>query len=419
MKSITQRVQRSGVVLWILITAMLVLIVVSAILRREEPDLEPPPEKANPVHVTTVETRAVTDLIRLPGRIEPDLRAQLAVDKGGRIVEIHADKGDRVSADQLLLRTDDRTWRAMLENAEIEMREAEKDYKRWNELARTGAVSTSEYDAVRTRLDRARVQRDEARVHVDQCEVRSPVDGIINERFVEVGEHAPEGAAVFELVVSNPAKLILNIPERDIGAVEPDADIAFTVTVLNNAAFTGTVTHIAEAAHPANNSYRVEVTVPNEDRKLRPGMIASAELLRARHDEAVVVPLSAVIPRQGEHFVFLAEADRAVRRLVKIDRILGADVILADGLQPGEELIVEGHRELIDGSLIERVPDEDRTTRRSSLQSFSSHNGGSGSVPTMTRSTAHTAPSPCEWQQRNVPHSTFDVRCSMFEVHPV
>ncbi len=356
MKRPNLRIKRSSVVLWMMIVGMLIFVAFSVTLRRDTPELETPPEKANPVHVMTVHAQSVSDLIRLPGRIEPDLRARLAVDKGGRITELHADKGERVSRDQLLLRIDDRSWRALLENADIELREAEKEYNRWSELAKTGAVSASEYDAVRTRLDRARVQRLDAQVHVDQCEVRSPADGMINERFVEVGEFAPEGAAVFELIVSDPVKLALDVPERDIAAVQMGTEIPFTILILDHASFTGTVTHIAEAASPANNSYRVEATLANEDRVLRAGMIATATLLRARREEAVVVPLSAVIPRRGEHFVFLARDNRAVRRLVKIDRILGADVILAEGLEPGEELIIEGHRELIDGALIERVP---------------------------------------------------------------
>lgn len=388
------RMQRSSVVLWLMIFGLLVLVIFSVTLRRDTPDLDAPREKALPVHVVTVETQGVDDIVRLPGQIEPDLRSRLAVDKGGRITEIHADRGDRVDAGQLLLRMDDRIWSAMLKNADIELREAEKEFNRWTELARTGAVSTSEYDIVRTRLDRARVQRDEARTHVEQCEVRSPADGVINERFVEIGEHAAEGAAVFELVVSDPVKLVLDLPERDIAAVEMGDELPFKISVLDNASFVGTVTQIAEAAAPQNNSYRVEATVPNSDRTLRPGMIATVEFLRARRDEAIVVPLAAVIPRKGEHFVFIAQDGRAVRRLVKIDRILGAEVILADGLEAGDALIVGGHRELIDGSLIERAPDEDGTVRRPSLHPPGTPLGGSGSVPSPTQSPVRIL-SPC------------------------
>lgn len=348
--------KRVSLVLWGAIVLMGGLVVASMTLRRTESELELPPEKAVPVHVETVVPRSVDDTILLPGRIEPEVRAQLAVAKGGRVTEITVDKGDHVEEGQVLLRVDDRTWRAQLRQAEIEWREAQKAYKRWTDLAKAGTISTSEFDTVQMRLDRAEVQLEEARVYVEQCEVRSPGAGVINARHVEVGEFAPEGAAVLEWVVSDPVELVLDIAERDIGGIELGQPIPFTVSVLNGMAFTGTVAHIAEAALPENNSFRIEARVPNEDRTLRPGMIATARLQRARHEAAVVVPLAAVIPRQGEHFVFIAEGDRAVRRVIKIDRILGTEAILASGLQAGDELLVEGHRELIDGALIRRIP---------------------------------------------------------------
>lgn len=345
----------SSIVMWSLVVLLIIFVVLSMTLRRHTADLEPPAEKAVPVRVSIVEPGSIADTIQLPGRIEADWRSRLAVDKGGRIVDILADKGDRVEKGQVLLRIDDRVWRAILEQAEIEAREAEKEFKRWTELSRTGAISTSEFDAVRTRHDRARVQLEEARVHVSQCEVRSPVDGVLNDRYVEVGEFAAEGAAVLELLVDDPVKLVVDVPERDIGAIRQGQTIPFTIRILDNRAFEGTVSFVAQAASPANNSYRVEALTPNPDGTLRAGMIASATIERARTDDALVAPLSAVIPRKGEHFVFIAREDRAVRRLVKIDRFVGTEVVLASGLEPGEELILEGHRVLVDGALIERV----------------------------------------------------------------
>lgn len=352
------KIQRSSVVLWIIITFMLMLVAVSMILRRDDEEVDTPPERAYPVQVTVVETRSVADIVRLPGRVQPDLRAQLAVDKGGRVIELLADKGDRVAAGDVLLRIDDRIWSTAHAQAEIELREAERDYRRWTELSRTGSVSASEFDAVRARHDRARVTLEEAQVHLEQCVVRSPADGIINRRMIEVGEHAAEGAAVFELVVSDPVRLVIDVPERDIAVVSVGDSIPFTVSILGGEEFAGEVKHIAEAASPVGNSYRVEATVPNPDRILRPGMLAEARLQRGLREDSIVVSLSAVLPRRGDHFVFVAQEDRAVRRLVRIERILGADAILASGLAVGDELILEGHRELIDGALIERVDSE-------------------------------------------------------------
>ncbi len=354
-KRVLPQIKLSSLILWLIVGLMIFFVFLSVTLRREEEELETPPERAIPVETVHVEAQPARDIIQLPGRVEADIRSRLAVDKGGRVVEILADRGDVVEAGQVLLRIDDRAWKKLLNQAEIELADAERAYHRWHQLAASGMISTGEYDTVRTRLDRARVGVEDAELHVEQCRVISPAAGVINDRFVEVGEFAPEGSAVLEFVVTDPAKLTLHVPERDVASVKVGEAISFVVSVLPGKSFEGVITHVAEAGSAANNSFRVEARVDNPDRHLRPGMIATTRLVRERHDEAIVIPLSAVIPRLGEHFVFLARDDRAIRRLVKIDRILGADVMLADGLEVGDELVLEGHRMLIDGSLIERV----------------------------------------------------------------
>ncbi len=349
------KIKRSSVVLWVLISLLLIMVVVSVTLRRDDDEPEALTERPTPVQVQWVEHQSVTDRVRLPGRIEPDIRARLAVDKGGRVTAVGADKGDAVEAGQVLLQLDDRSWRALKKQAEVEYRTAQREWQRWQELSEADLVSTGEMDRVQARYERAEAQLEDARVHVEQCVLYSPGDGWINSRLLEVGEYAPEGAAAFEWVVLDPVRVTLDVPERDIRGVQKEDAVVFGVTALGAGQFIGTVQRIAAAAAPGNNTFRVEAQVPNEDHVLRPGMIATVHFERARRADVVVVPLAAVIPRKGEHFVFVAKGDRAIRRLVKIDRILGTEAILADGLEPGEELIIDGHRELLDGEAIERV----------------------------------------------------------------
>lgn len=358
-ESSVKRSRRSSVILWSSITLMGLLVVLSLILHPRKKATPPPEEKAFPVQVVSITPRTIDDSLRLPGRLEPSLRTRLATDKGGRVTEISADRGARVTAGQILLRIDDRVWRTHFEQAEIEWREAVKDFDRWEPLNQTGAVSAGEFDAVRARRDRAAAMREQTALQVKQCEVRSPVAGVINDRYVEVGEFAPEGAAVLELLVTDPMKLIARIPESESVVLQPGALLPFSVATLGSAVHTGTVSHVADAAAPQDNSFRVEALAPNHDGRLKGGMIATVDLPRGRRDNAIIVPLAAVIPRKGEYFVFLARDDRAERRLVRIDRIIGSEAVLSSGLAAGDLLIVEGHRTLVDGARIEQVNTKD------------------------------------------------------------
>jgi RND family efflux transporter MFP subunit len=346
---------RSTLVIWSLIVVMFFLIVFSIFARRKEPEAAPVQEKAYPVEILTLTAESMTDELLLPGRIEPFMRALLPTDKPGRVIAIAADRGDVVTNGQVLLTLDARLWQSMLDAASLELREAQKELARWNDLEAAGAVSSSDMDQIRTRVDRAIIQHREAATHVAQCSVISPTNGIINDRFVEVGEYATEGMATFELIVADPVTITLDIPERDAGPFRAHTHVDFSVGVLPGQRFTGEVTFAATASQNGNNTFRMEVQVDNNDLRLKPGMIAELRYTRGQLDHAIAVPLDAIIPLRGEHVVFIDQDARAVRRLVKIDRLMGSRALITEGLSAGDRLIVRGNRGLVDGVLLRDV----------------------------------------------------------------
>ena len=133
---------------WGALTLVVALIVVFGALKKRPEPVAAEEEKAVAVRTIAIAPRNVQDVLNLPARIEPLQEANLGAERAGRVVEILADKGQAVEAGQPLLRVDDRLWDAARRRAEIEVRDAERDWKRWRELEKTGAVSASESEAV-------------------------------------------------------------------------------------------------------------------------------------------------------------------------------------------------------------------------------------------------------------------------------
>ncbi len=332
---------------------LLVLAIAALALRPFKQDAaRPAEEKAVPVTTCRIEAHAVTDAVTLSGRLEPWIEARLAPAKAGLITELSVDKGDAVRAGQTLLRLDDRSWRVFLARAEIDLREARKDHERWAQLKAAGAVSGSDYDRARARLDLAEAAAEDARVQVSQCELKASFDGEVADRTVEVGEYAKEGDAAFHIVCIDPLKLTVDLPERDLGAITAGQVVTFELDALPGNTCTGMVTFVSPAAFRENNAYRVEARVPNADRRLKAGMIARVRLVRRERSGAVAVPLTAVLPQKGEHVVFLVREGRAVRRRVILDAIMGREAVLAGGVEPGDVVVLEGNRMLVDGMAV-------------------------------------------------------------------
>ncbi len=338
-----------SIVLWALLILVVVIIVVMSGAKPPEESVETIAEKAVLVRALTVEPRAIDDMVVLPGRVEADKSAQLAAEKNGRIVELAVDRGDKVKAGQVLVRIDGRHWEVYGKQAAIELADAERDLARWEKLKGEGAVSSSEYEAMKRRRDLAEVAVEEAAVHVSQCDTVSPIDGVVDARFVEMGEYLVEGQPICTVVSRDQLNAIVRVPEKDIGAVKQDMRLTIHSDALPGLELAGRVDFIAQAGDPTANTFAVELVVEDPPPGLRPGMVVDVKLLRDVRHDAIVVPLASVIPKRGDHVVFVVEDERAVLKVVRIDEIIGQEVVLASGLQAGDRLVVDGHRTLQDG----------------------------------------------------------------------
>jgi len=336
----------------VIFVAILLLIVLLAILPKRKEVVTDEPTPPPPVTTMLVQPAQINDVLHLPARVQAVFDAALALDKAGIVAELPVDRGSEIEAGQILLRLEDSIWKAGLEAAEIQHREAKREWNRWQELRKTGAVSTSEFDAVQARFDLAKVTLENARINLEKCVLRSPSPGVIADRYVEIGEHVAEGAPAFRLVNAEQIKLTVDIPERDVLQVHAGMAMPFTIDSLPGHVFTGTVTFVAAAARAENNSFPAELMVENTDGSLRPGMMGRLALSRGQRTDAIVLPFGAVIPKRGEYVAFVVEDGKALQRLVKLDYFSDFDVVLSSGLEPGEEVVIEGNRALTDGMTV-------------------------------------------------------------------
>ncbi|MBT3191857.1 MAG: efflux RND transporter periplasmic adaptor subunit [Verrucomicrobia bacterium] len=347
-----RRISRGAMVTWSLLVLVVVAIVVMSRLKPPEEVVEEAPEKAVLVRAQVVVPRAIDDTVVLPGWVEADVSATLAVEKGGRVTEVTVDRGDAVTKGQVLLRIDGRHWEVLKKQASIELADAERDLSRWEKLKGEGAVSTSDFDAIQHRRNMAAVAAEEAAVHISQCELTSPIDGVVDARYVELGEYVSEAQSVLKVVSLDPLNVVVNVPERDVHAVKVGTVLRLSTTTQPDVTFEGCVSFVAVAGDVQANTFAVELSMENPPETLKPGMIVDVELCRSAREKAVVVPFSAVVPKRGEHIVFVVEDERTVLRVVQIDSIVGQDVVLTSGLSEGDVLVIEGQRTLQDGVLV-------------------------------------------------------------------
>lgn len=343
--------------IWVVVAVVALLIVLMGLAQKPPEELADPVTSALAVRVLAIEAREVPDRITLPGRLDPLQDVLLAAEQDGPVTTVAVDRGDGVTQGQVLLEVDSQLWDIALERAQIDLQEADRDLARYKELVETGGVSRQELDRLAARRDLAAAAVREMEVQVRKTQVRSPLDGRVEDRLVELGEYVTKGMPVVRILDRRGVKLVVDVPERDVRALKEGMALPFTVSSLPGLNFTGTVSFIAGRAEPRSNAYRVEAVTGPVDARLVPGMLAKTEFTRAVLSDAIAIPLAAVIPRKGEHVVYLAEDGRAVRRVVRLHSLIGADAVIASGLDVGDQICVEGHRMLQDGQPVKILPE--------------------------------------------------------------
>jgi len=266
---------------------------------------------------------------------------------GNRISSILVKVGDRVSRGQLLVVMDNTQYSQM----EAQIANLEQDYQRMRAVYEAGGISKQQYDQISTQLN---VQRTALNNLRDNVELRSPIDGVVSMRNFEPGDMYGMTMPILQVVQINTLKVVANISEQYFTQVKIGTSVDVMVDIYPDKSFSGRVSLIHPTIDPASRTFGIEVTIPNGNGELRPGMFSRSTIIFGK-SEGVMVEDVAVQKQAGsnERYLFVAERGRAVRRTVTVGRQIGNRINILSGVEAGEEVIVAGLSHLVDGSEIE------------------------------------------------------------------
>lgn len=340
----------------IVLTAIGVLTVLARIPARKR---DAPPGEEPPVNVTTMTVTAepqLPDTLNLPAVVEPNEIVSVSAEIAGRIEHIPLEKGSTVRAGQLLIQLNDDLVRPQFEVGQAQFKRDQIEFDRMAALVENEATARRDLDDATSNLAISKAKLQEVRARLDRTRVLAPIDGVLNDLLVEEGEYVDPGVPVAEIVDKDTVKVVVDVPERDIAffTVSQEAQVLADVK-SERRSLVGPITFISELADQQTRSTRVEITVDNEQGLLRCGQIVQVRLTRRILQDAVMIPLLAVIPMENSKAVYVVNSDRAQRRQVELGLIKGDRVLIKRGLKPGDELIIAGHRFVAPGQKVSVV----------------------------------------------------------------
>ncbi len=242
-------------------------------------------------------TVAEVDLNKLPTVVQ----AQVALDRARQNL-----------AREKTLMTRNAGLRQDLQNVESDVRGAEAGLENAILTARSTLVTAL---AAKVGLDVVRHSRNDLDIRAPiptrpPFGLKTPVSYAVTKRAVSEGQMLREGDPVFDLVVENPLRLWLNLPERFVSEVRSGQDVRIEVSSYPGVSFAGKVSRINPMVDSSSRTFQVEVAVPNDEGKLRPGGFAKAQVITDRNAKATIVPLDAIVRFAGVTKLFVAGDDR-------------------------------------------------------------------------------------------------------------
>jgi multidrug efflux system membrane fusion protein len=218
--------------------------------------------------------------------------SELAVKLPGRVGKVMVDEGDRVRRGQPVLVLESDYLSLDLKRAEADVTrsraavtEAERDFKRKEDLIGKGSVSQAAYDRSRSSYDSAlaglqaaQASRDLARQRLADAVLRAPIDGVVAERRTDVGERLGDNSVAFVIVQTPPLKLRFRVPERYLALLREGQAVSASVDPYPGERFDGRVTQVVRVVDPATRTIAVETTFANRDGRLYPGLFARVDL---------------------------------------------------------------------------------------------------------------------------------------------
>lgn len=291
------------------------------------------------------------------------------------ITAVHFEDGARINkGDQLFtldcrqIEADMKKTQAVIDGAQAQFEQAQRDVERYTELAQRNATpvvtlnnAQTAVNVSRATAESNRAQLENLKVQLGFCTIRAPISGRISMANVKVGNFVrqADAQAMATIIQLAPVYVSFTVPQKNLPDIR-QAIAAETATVDatipgQEKRANGQVSMIENSVDSTTGMAMVRATMPNKDELLWPGTLVTTEMT-LRNEESVVVPTTAVQVSQTGNFVFVIDNGVAKVRKVAVERRVGEETVISQGLNGGETVVTDGQLLLSDGTRVAPRP---------------------------------------------------------------
>jgi membrane fusion protein (multidrug efflux system) len=305
-----------------------------------------------PVETTTPVRGEVRAVYSGTAPIEAIAEADVVAKVAGEVRYLNVEEGDVVSAGEVLAQLDGDRLRLELGQSEANLRKLQRDFERNKDLSEKGLLSEGDFEKIQYEMEALEAQFNLAKLELDYTYIRAPIDGVVSERMVKLGNTIIEGEALFRVTSLEPLVTYLFVPEREYRSIASGQPVGIEIDALPGESITASVTRVSPIVDPATGTFKITIEIRDQAQRVKPGMFGRIAIIYDQRANALKIPRTALIEDAAGTSVFVVEEEIARRRAVETGYSDSGMVEVLSGLDDGDEVVTVGQAGLKQDSKI-------------------------------------------------------------------
>ncbi|WP_018344690.1 efflux RND transporter periplasmic adaptor subunit [Cytophaga aurantiaca] len=307
------------------------------------------------VAVAAVEEKSLGSSFNLPASLAPIEESKIAVNVAGKITRLSIENGSHVSKGQIIGTIDSQLKQLNLEAIELSEAKLKRDYERTKELYEGKAATETNMIDAKYAYDNKRIEADQIRKQISDGNIVAPFSGIISSKSLNVGEFANIGTVIATIVNIQKLKGVVYVNEKDAYRLKLGQSVSVSTEVFPGNVFKGKISFISPKGDASHN-YLVEVLIENNGKNiLKAGTYVMVAFNFESNTTAIQIPKIALAEGLKNPYVYVVTGNKVAVRKIVTGRESGEYVEVVNGLQVGEQIVINGQINLFDGSIISIV----------------------------------------------------------------
>jgi RND family efflux transporter MFP subunit len=308
-----------------------------------------------PVNVIKVAKADVNDQLIKTGTLIPILESDIMATAGGKLVAVNFELGSYVSKGATIAQIDNKMLQLKTEASELAKSKYESDYNRNKKLLEGDATTEQNVQDIKYNYDNTVNQISQLQQQIADNNIKAPISGQIVVKKLEAGTYVSAGAVLGSIVDISTLRVDVMISEKDAYTLKVGQPVTVTTEVYPNEKFKGAISFISQKGDATHN-YQIQIKLPNTSaHPLKAGTYVYVDFARKSNAPLLLIPRTALVESFKNPYVYVVENGKAVVRKITPGREIGNNIEVVEGINEGEEVVVNGQINLSEGASVKMI----------------------------------------------------------------